>query len=109
MLNEQARQKKLYTEKISKVFQALDVNNDGKLNNDEFQHIVTHPTVKSWLKILEMDLHDTEMIFTLLDDGDGFVSYNEFIQGAIRLRGQAREIDVVSIMHSEDKLLASVK
>lgn len=104
MIMEFQKKQQEYIKKLAKVFEAIDTSKDGRLNIEEFQHVVTHPTVKAWLQALEMAVSDTEMLFNLLDDGDGYITYDEFIQGVVRLRGQAREIDVVAILKSEDRL-----
>lgn len=40
----------------------------------------------------------------MLDDGDQKVSMEEFVKGALRLKGQARSRDVVAMMHDFNKL-----
>lgn len=54
---------------------------------------------------MEIDPSSAKLLFGLLDDGDGSVSVQEFVDGAVRLKGQARAADVVSIMHDTAKVL----
>ena len=44
------------------------------------------------------------LIFNLIDNGDGSVTYDEFVQGICRLKGHAREIDVIAILHHVDQM-----
>jgi len=65
--------------------------------------------VKTYLTTLELDAHETKNLFNMLDDGDGEVTAEEFVAGAIRLKGVARSQDVVSIMHDFNKLNKKVE
>jgi hypothetical protein len=42
-------------------------------------------------------------------DGDGNITYEEFIQGILRLKGQARSLDVVAVGRSCDKMNAKLE
>ena len=54
---------------------------------------------------LDLDVHESEALFHLLDDGDGEVTLAEFIDGVMRCKGPARAIDQVA-MHAEMKQLS---
>ncbi|CAJ1339825.1 unnamed protein product, partial [Effrenium voratum] len=56
------------------------------------------PRFRLWLAALDLQSSDAENLFTLLDDGDGSISYQEFIGGARRLKGTAQSIDLVTLM-----------
>merc|ERR1712232_671951 len=57
------------------------------------------PTIKHYLSILDLDVHDAEGLFHLLDDGDGQVTLAEFVSGVERMKGQARSADMVALLH----------
>merc|ERR1719487_333546 len=105
MIHEQQNKKKRYIQKLGSVFRAVDMDRSGTLSKDEFNVVMANPKVKTWLQVLELEVHDAEALFRLLDDGDGEVTYDEFLKGVMRLKGQARSIDVVAIMRSGDKTL----
>merc|ERR1712224_477788 len=49
---------------------------------------------------LEIDTSEALSIFTLLDaDGNDQVSLDEFIAGAMKLKGHARSVDVLTLMY----------
>merc|ERR1712032_688366 len=54
-------------------------------------------SVKAWFAVLDLEVHEVMSLFDLLDDGDGRITYAEFMKGVMRLKGQARELDVVAI------------
>jgi hypothetical protein len=105
MLQERVKQKDKYVAKLRSIFRAVDTSGDGKASLDEFLVVIQNPMVKVWLQLLELEVHDASALFRLLDNGDGEITYDEFITGVMRLKGQARSTDIVSVMHSTDRTL----
>merc|ERR1719506_1759781 len=56
------------------------------------------PAVRHYLSHLDLEVHDAEGLFDLLDDGDGEVTLSEFVSGITRMKGSARSADMVSLM-----------
>ena len=113
-LKEQARNAKRIEKKLRKLFHSLDTSGDGVLTRDEFMSLVQDPTVLPWLKLLEVDLDDLDKLFHALDDGDGNIEADEFIQGLQQMKGPAHRMDVVhlhklclKICHRLDEIDAS--
>eukprot|EP00434_Breviolum_minutum_P016746 symbB.v1.2.014769.t1/scaffold1084.1/size139254/8 len=84
----------LYTRKVRKLFQSMDDSGDGALNLQEFAKLANSPKLKFWMSQLELEYHDLLSLFEFLDNGDGQITLSEFIDGAARLRGSAKAIDV---------------
>jgi len=104
MINEQVKKKEVYIKKLESVFEAVDTRGEGTLRMNEFEAIVMNPSVRTWLQVLELEIHDAEALFHMFDDGDGEVTYEEFLKGVMRMKGQARSIDCVSIMRTSDAM-----
>jgi len=104
-VQEKIKQKESYASKLLDFFEAADTSKDGFLTLAEFQTILEEDGVKTWMSIMEVDVHDTEHLFNILDSGDGLVSPEEFVQGILRLKGQARSQDVLRIMHCCERLM----
>ncbi|CAJ1393568.1 unnamed protein product [Effrenium voratum] len=83
-----------YTRKVRKLFQTMDASCDGSINLEEFSKLVSSPKLKFWMSQLELEYHDLLSLFEFLDNGDGQITLTEFIEGAARLRGQAKALDV---------------
>jgi len=109
MLSAQRSKVQKGLEKLSSIFAALDVSGDGRLSVDEFERAVSNSDVKTWLQVLEMEVHDVDALFQMIDDGDGFVTYDEFLQGIMRLKGQARTLDVIRIANKCDRIDKEVR
>jgi len=105
MVNEKQKSRLAYVKKLRSLFEAIDISGDGKLSEKEFELVMQSPKVKSWLGVLDLEIHDAKAVFGLLDTGNGEVTFDEFLKGLMRLKGQARTMDVVSIMQKADRTL----
>lgn len=97
-------QKKEYIERLEKVFRTLDEFGDGMITQPRLEQLLAEPKVQAYFKTLDVDVTETSALFHLLDDGDGEVTLDEFIDGILRCKGPARAIDQVA-MHSDIKQL----
>ncbi|CAJ1400755.1 unnamed protein product [Effrenium voratum] len=84
----------LYTRKVRGLFQTMDASGDGAINLEEFAKLVKSPKLKFWMSQLELEYHDLLSLFEFLDNGDGEITLMEFIEGAGRLRGNAKALDI---------------
>ena len=61
---------------------------------EEFAKLVKSPKLKLWMSRLELEYHDLMSLFEFLENGYGQITLTEFIEGAARLRGSAKALDV---------------
>merc|ERR1711920_1172925 len=81
------------------VFAEMDFDESGTIGLQEVKAYFEDPRVRGFFTALGLDTSDTERLFRLLDDdGSGDVDVNEFLEGCLRLKGEARSIDVYAIM-----------
>eukprot|EP00405_Crypthecodinium_cohnii_P058262 CAMPEP_0206621040 /NCGR_PEP_ID=MMETSP0325_2-20121206/61997_1 /ASSEMBLY_ACC=CAM_ASM_000347 /TAXON_ID=2866 /ORGANISM="Crypthecodinium cohnii, Strain Seligo" /LENGTH=300 /DNA_ID=CAMNT_0054144145 /DNA_START=479 /DNA_END=1381 /DNA_ORIENTATION=- len=107
-INDKMKQREAYAEKLLDFFHAADASDDGYLTLEEFEDILAHPKVKTWLSIMDLDVHETADFFNILADEEGLVAPEEFVEGILRLKGGARAQDVVTILKITQKIAASV-
>jgi len=98
------RKKAQYVAKLESIFLAIDDSGDGIISEERLNDILQNPKVAAYLETLELDLHEGVALFHLLDNGDGEVTLDEFIDGIMRCKGPARAIDQVA-MHADIKSL----
>ncbi|CAJ1367651.1 unnamed protein product [Effrenium voratum] len=98
----------MYTRKVKKLFQSMDEGGDGALNLQEFAKLANSPKLKFWMSQLELEYHDLLSLFEFLDNGDGQITLTEFIEGAARLRGSAKAIDVWRLETKMEVLMGEV-
>jgi len=83
-----------YMRKVKRLFQTMDASGDGSINLEEFSKLVKSPKLKFWMSQLELEYHDLLSLFEFLDNGDGEITLMEFVEGAARLRGSAKALDI---------------
>jgi len=103
-LKVQMRKRTLYTRKLDEMFKALDES--GVITEARLNSLLHDPTVKAYFETLDLDVHEGTALFHILDNGDGEVTREEFIDGILRCKGPARAIDQL-VMHAEMKQLES--
>eukprot|EP00927_Polykrikos_kofoidii_P050656 TRINITY_DN4454_c0_g1_i3.p1 TRINITY_DN4454_c0_g1~~TRINITY_DN4454_c0_g1_i3.p1 ORF type:complete len:760 (+),score=114.68 TRINITY_DN4454_c0_g1_i3:48-2282(+) len=98
MINEKKAQVSAYLKNLESLFSVLDYTGDGFITFAELETCLQDTTVRAWFSALEVDVQETEHLFSLLDfDQDGSICRLEFIQGIKQLRGPARSIDVMCL------------
>jgi hypothetical protein len=100
LVEKQIEQKQKWLQEMKELFQEMDTQGAGSISLQTIQDFLKDARVESYFQALGLEPHDTERLFDHLDDDNsGEVSLDEFLQGCLRLRGQARSIDVYSVMH----------
>ncbi|CAJ1353036.1 unnamed protein product, partial [Effrenium voratum] len=66
----------MYLKKVKKLFQSIDQSGDGAISLEELEY------------------HDLLSLFEFLDNGNGEITLMEFVEGASRLRGRAKTLDI---------------
>merc|ERR1712113_1212929 len=70
------------------------------MNWEEFQTQLNDPDLQLYFRSIDLDLSEAKGLFSLLDlDENGTVESEEFIMGCLRLRGQAKAIDLASLTY----------
>mmetsp|Transcript_89007 Transcript_89007/g.223958 ORF Transcript_89007/g.223958 Transcript_89007/m.223958 type:complete len:533 (+) Transcript_89007:92-1690(+) len=108
-IQQKLEQKEQLAKNLLDFFEAADSSGDGVLTAEEFNEILSNPKIKTWLSMMDLSLHETEELFTILADGDGLVSFDEFTKGVLTMRGAARSEDVMSIKRNGQKMHTEVK
>lgn len=105
IIREKMKEKQAYAQKLRDFFDAADASGDGMLSLTEFEAVVSDERILSYLSSLEIDGKEARHLFSMLDDGDHVISVDEFVTGAVRLKGHARSQDVIAIMHDCTKMM----
>lgn len=93
------------TNRIKTFFQEADVDKSGTLSWEEFKAHLEKPEVKAYFAIMDLDVSQAHYLFALLDeDHNNSISIDEFLEGCLRLKGQARSIDIHVLLAGVRKL-----
>jgi hypothetical protein len=106
MIAERAMKKEQCLDKLRQIFVLADTSSDGFINRAEFRAMIKRPAVQTIMQKLDLEVHETEALFQLLDDGDGEITHDEFIRGIWRLKGQARSVDLIKVQIDSERMLA---
>lgn len=93
-------------DKIRHLFEKIDVEETGVITYKMIESCVTSNEVQLMCESIGIDVWDAWSFFKLLDvDAGGAVEIGEFLEGCLRLRGEARAMDVVKILHDQGWLI----
>ncbi|CAJ1382280.1 unnamed protein product [Effrenium voratum] len=94
---ERLRKKDEYVQKLAGVFRAIDRSGDGMITEDRLSDMLSHPKVAAYFQTLDVDVQESKALFHIIDNGDGELTLDEFIDGIMRCKGQARSIDLLTV------------
>lgn len=84
--------------KIAELFRLTDENGDGKVTKPEFLAALESEQIASFFKEAGVDVRQAENLFDILDyDESGSLDADEFMDGIIKARGEARAKDVLNV------------
>ncbi|CAK0819815.1 unnamed protein product, partial [Prorocentrum cordatum] len=75
----------------------IDTDGDRKLSRSEFTRAMESKKVRQKLQKLDIVAKDIDELWEILDDGDGELDSQEFVNGIRRLRGEARSKDILRL------------
>lgn len=71
-----------------------------RLSKEEFKRRLGKPELCEYLQSINVDPREANMLFTLIDDDNsGTIDYEEWVCGCMRIRGAARAIDTILLLH----------
>merc|ERR1740117_1111083 len=86
---------------MASVFNELDDDHDGSVNLTELETQLKIPRIGAYFSSLGVEADQVHKLFYLLDaDGSGNVDSDEFMYGCLRLKGEAKSLDM-AILHRE--------
>merc|ERR1712032_1508758 len=91
--------------RIVTFFEEADKDHSGMLSWEEFKTYLQNSKVKAYFQALELDVSQAHKLFTLLDaDNSDQVGLHEFLEGCMRLKGQAKSIDVNMLLYESERV-----
>merc|ERR1711904_461778 len=80
------------------VFTEADIDGNGELTKEEFMGAIECPSVQKLLHEVGIDIRQAENLFDILDyDESGVLEAQEFIEGVMMTRGDAKAKDVLAV------------
>jgi len=111
MVEEKMRSKEMYARHMRDIFRQIDMDNSGFISLQELQKFVADDGLQliMYFEALELNASDAGTLFKLLDwDNSGTIDIDEFCDGCMRLKGEARSFDINCLMHDMRKVAHSL-
>jgi len=109
MVDHEIASLKTYATDIKTFFKQADTDNSGQLSWKEFKEHLENDRVKAYFQTLDLDIRKAHTLFKLLDRNDnGEVGIEEFLDGCLRLRGQAKSLDMNLVIYQLETLVEEI-
>jgi len=98
LMKRQEHEKHQACAKIYEVFLAADADGSGDVTKEEFLSALERADVVTCLQDVGIDVRQAENLFNILDyDESGSLDAQEFIEGVLKARGEAKSKDVLAV------------
>mmetsp|Transcript_102726 Transcript_102726/g.199112 ORF Transcript_102726/g.199112 Transcript_102726/m.199112 type:complete len:436 (-) Transcript_102726:78-1385(-) len=105
LVHQELESSEAYNKKIRAFFAEADKDQSGMLSWEEFEDHLKNPKVSAYFASLELDVTHAHRLFKLLDvNRSNEVGLDEFLDGCVRLKGEAKSIDVNMLVYEMDNL-----
>jgi len=94
MVQSELNDKREFMDSVRKIFAEFDTDGEG-ITKDSLQKHLEDPNIGAYFAKLGVDVDHFEKLYNLLDrDQSGFIDLEEFTFGCVRLRGEAKCLDI---------------
>merc|ERR1712157_163015 len=92
------------------VFEEIDADKSGFVCADEIEFFLGDPSLNSYLESIDIFPNDARALIRLLDrDDSGVVCIDEFIEGCLRLKGEAKSFDIHCLIYNIERSYHKLK
>jgi len=98
-----------FAERIREIFIEADTSGDGKISPSEFEQMLHNQHIGTCFEQLQLDVAEVAVLFELLAAGTGAADYHEFMDGVLKLKQKSRTIDMIQLIHGNERLGAAVQ
>merc|ERR1712217_678900 len=82
------------------IFEDVDADATGDITTKELEIILKDPSLSRYVEALNIDTENATLLFKMLDkDGSNLISYDEFLEGCLRLKGDAKSFDLHTLIY----------
>jgi len=109
ILHSLAKEQKWQTRHLLNLFNALDVDGNGKLTIIELERSLEKESVQAQFIAMDLEVPDAWSLFKLLaKDCTHLIAVDEFVDGCMRLKGAAKNIDLAIMKLENEQILKTI-
>jgi len=110
IIQEEMQSKESYMKSMQHVFEEMDANGNGFISLSEFEAAIEDERMVAYFNALGLDITDVQTLFCLLDrDQEGSIDIEEFLLGCMRLKGEARSLDLAKLLYESDYVVHNLE
>jgi len=109
IIQEELQRKQIYIRCMQEMFEALDADGNGEIGLVEFQAAILDERMVANFNALGLEITEVETLFSLLDrDSSCSIDMEEFLVGCMRLKGEAKSLDLAKVCLESEWLVYSM-
>merc|ERR1711874_260154 len=93
-----------FKEKMRTFMAEVDDSGDDVIQRKEFVAGLNGTRMKTWLSSMGVEVADSDLLFDLIGGGDNELTLTHLVNGLARLKGQARNIDLIGLTFKISRL-----
>mmetsp|Transcript_118080 Transcript_118080/g.329158 ORF Transcript_118080/g.329158 Transcript_118080/m.329158 type:complete len:641 (-) Transcript_118080:86-2008(-) len=91
--------KEMYVSTLTELLEKIDAEGTGIISRLDLKEAFKNDSVRYSFSALDIDIVDSNYLFDMLDlDGCGAVCIEDFVAGCLRLKGNAKSLDIHTLM-----------
>eukprot|EP00927_Polykrikos_kofoidii_P005723 TRINITY_DN12275_c0_g1_i1.p1 TRINITY_DN12275_c0_g1~~TRINITY_DN12275_c0_g1_i1.p1 ORF type:complete len:787 (+),score=149.71 TRINITY_DN12275_c0_g1_i1:67-2361(+) len=108
VIQESQSKKETAISHLRNLFRQMDVDGNGELDQKEMRkYLAEDCDCIGYLEACDISINDVSVLFRLLDSDDsGTVSLDEFCEGCLTLKGEARSYDIHCLIYENNRFLS---
>merc|ERR1712039_339692 len=102
----QLRQQDKLVKEVMRLFIEADSDNSNSVSWEEFESFMADEEIRAYFMALDLNLTSCERIFNYIDqDGSGHINLQQFVEGCLQLKGNAKMVDVTLLNQDVGELM----
>jgi len=109
VIAQQIKESDQHIARFMSLFGEIDTDRDGCITLEEMEAVMHKDRMRGFLQSLDIEFSDAWTFFKLLDvDAGGRVSAQDFVDGCMRIRGNAKSVHIAQMLYETKWLMDCV-
>lgn len=112
VIQSQLKRNEAFLWEMKRIFEEADTDGSGTIAWNEFRQYMENDKVKAYLASQQLDAYDARTLFDIIrggQGGNGVLTVENFIVGCQRLKGMAKEVDLLAVLQETRAVRKALK